>query len=81
MKRIIRKILLSIPLLMSSINLVYSAHEGSLQHEQLKQNFKLATFMALPPDPQYEVLAWLQPNLREFSKSLEKISLDEMSMN
>lgn len=81
MKKMIRKILLSVTLLMSSINLVYSADERSLQHERQKQNFKLATFMALPPDPQYEVLTWLKPDRRAFSKSLEKISLDETSMN
>lgn len=81
MKKMTRKILLSITLLIGCMNFIYSADERSLQHEQLKQNFKLAIFMALPPDPQYEVLTWLKPDRRAFSNSLEEISLDEMSMN
>jgi len=73
MKKIIRKILLSVPLLMSSINLVYSAHEGSLQHELLKQNFKLATFMALPADPQRYILNYVYSNSNHFIEDLHKM--------
>lgn len=73
MKKMIQKILLSVTLFMSSINLVYSADERSLQHEQLKKEFKLITFMALPADPQRYILNYVYSNSNHFIEDLNKI--------
>ena len=63
--------IVSFVLFVGCMNNVCFASEEFLKHEQLKKDFKLTSFMSLPPDPQYDVLEFLKPDEDKFREQLD----------
>ena len=70
--------IVSFALFVCCMNNVFSASEQFLKHEQLKEDFKLSTFMSLPPDPQYDVLEFLKLNEKKFQNRVSKYNIQRV---
>jgi len=78
---LLHTIIVSFVLFVGCMNNVFSASEQFLKHEQLKKDFKLSSFMSLPPDPQYDVLEFLQSDVQEFNRLVEALSVEILDVD